>query len=219
MMRIRSVLPIVLSLVTFLPAATCVGAAGGDGTREWRFTALLDGKKIGYQTFRLTESGQDRVLVSEARYKVKILFVNVYSYHHDDREEWRGDCLTRIESKTNDNGEQLFVHGELAQAHLVVDTGEGRQRLPECVETFAYWNPHILDATRLLNSQTGKYVNVKVTSQGRETIEAGGRQRAADHYTLTTDEFSIDLWYSPERRWLGLETTTESGRRLRYLLN
>ncbi len=215
MTRIHFALAIVLSMVT---AVLQPMPAAADGAREWHFSALLDGKKIGYQTFRLTEQGEHKVLVSEARYKVKILFVNVYSYRHDDREEWRGDCLTGIESRTDDNGDHFEVHGSLAQSHMVVDAGDGTKRLPGCVMTFAYWNPAILTADRLLNSETGEYMAVQVSDRGPDTITAAGREQPAHRYTLTTSKFSLDLWYSPDREWLGLETTTESGRRLRYRL-
>lgn len=216
MSRIHAGLLLVLSLVAILISPTGESATE---RREWRFTALLDGKVIGYQIFRLQEQGAEKVLVSEARYNVKFLFMNVYTYTHSNKEVWQGDCLSRIDSRTNDNGERFFVHGALEQSRLALETVEGRSQLPECVMTFAYWNPRILDANRLLNAQTGQYLDVEVVSLGRESVSAAGEERPAQRYELKTKKFTIDLWYSLDQEWLGLQTTTDSGSRLRYVLN
>jgi hypothetical protein len=216
MSRIHAGSLLVLSLVASLLSPTAESATE---QREWRFTALLDGKVIGYQSFRLQEQGREKVLVSEARYNVKFLFMNVYTYTHSNKEVWRGDCLNRIDSRADDNGERFFVHGALERSHLALETIEGRSQLPECVMTFAYWNPRILDANRLLNAQTGQYLDIEVTPLGREFITAAGEEHPAQRYELKTTKFTIDLWYSPDQKWLGLETTTDSGSRLRYVLN
>lgn len=207
-------------IVYFVVAAVLPPPAAATAPpREWHFTALLDGKVIGYQSFRLSTHGPEKVLVSKARYNVKFLFMNAYSYTHDDREVWRDGCLNRIDSRTDDDGKRFFVHGTLADSRLVLKTAAGTEQLPGCVMTFAYWNPSILDAKRLLNAQTGEYLDVVVTPLGRDAIAAGGQARRADRYELKTEKFTIDLWYSPQREWLGLETMTESGRRLRYRLD
>jgi hypothetical protein len=41
----------------------------------------------------------------------------------------------------------------------------------------------------------------------------------AKRYRLETDKFSIDLWYGPGSQWLALESKTESGRNLRYVID
>lgn len=191
-------------------------APGATPTREWRFTALLDNDVIGYQTFRLIDRGAEKVVVSEARYNVKFLFMNLYNYTHEDKEVWRDDCLSRIDSRTNDNGSRFFVRGEREQSRLALETVDGSEQLPGCVLTFAYWNPRILQAKRLLNAQTGEYLNVEITAQGDDTVTARGRKQRAQRYRIKTRKFTIDLWYSQQQEWLALETTTESGRRLRY---
>jgi len=83
------------------------------------------------------------------------------------------------------------------------------------VQTFAYWNPSILEASHLLNPQTGEYVPVKTLLMGREIV--GGQP--ADRYRLIGEgrtPLQIDLWYSPGRDWLALESLTPEGHRLRY---
>ena len=191
--------------------------------KEWRFTALLDGKPIGYHNFKLVETDGKRELTSEARFNVKLLFVSVYKYVHDDKEIYRGDCLDSIDARTNDNGTDLIVKGSLDVQSLTqsfsVSDGKSRKALGPCIMTFAYWNPHILEQKQLLNSQTGKYEPVKIEKLADETVMARGKQAQANKYVLTGDKLKIELWYSKDMQWLGLQSTAEGGRKLLYRMD
>jgi hypothetical protein len=209
------------SSFTICRGAACVA-------QEWRFNALLDDKPIGYHRFALSERGAERELLSEARFNVKFLFINAYSYAHDAAERWQGECLSQLDARTDDNGEKIRVSGTRGDAAFVVATEKSTTTLVPCVQTFAYWNPQILNATRLLNPQTGNYVPVRVMRIGIDTINVRGLPAAAERYRLVSESgaseiLQIDLWYSTDRngrdkQWLALESTTEDSRRLRYQL-
>jgi hypothetical protein len=187
--------------------------------REWRFRATLDGDPIGHHHFFLRNQGEERVLTSEADFEVKLLFVKVYEYDHIARERWTGDCLKQIDSTTNDNGSRYTVAGSMQTDSFTVNNQQGRSRLRQCIMSFAYWNPAMLQQDLLLNPQTGEYVGVSVSPLGKETFSVGNRQVAAEKYLLLAEGNQITLWYSVEgRQWLGLETITEDGYKLRYEL-
>ena len=183
-------------------AALAPGAAAGAdlATREWRFNVSLDGRPIGQHSFVLRDVGDSRELTSEARFRVRVLFFDAYRYDHRALETWRGDCLQQLAASRDVNGKRTVV------AITPVD---------ECVQTFAYWNPSILRATRLLNPQTGEYEPVQISELGSDVI-AG---QPAERFRLIgggTTPLKIDLWYSPARDWLALESRTPEGRTLRY---
>jgi hypothetical protein len=208
-----------LALLAALPAGIA-GATGKLSNSEWRFNVLLDGKHVGYHLFRLNEANGARELVSEARFNVKFLFITAYRYAHDATERWQGECLTRIDASTNDNGTKKFVRGEPREGRFIVATGKSSASLESCVMTFAYWNPSILAAARLLNPQTGEYVAVQVMPMGADTVIARGVTQRADRYRLlgesSGEKMQIDLWYSTDKQWLALESLTPEGHRLRY---
>ncbi|HEU5133875.1 MAG TPA: DUF6134 family protein [Steroidobacteraceae bacterium] len=188
-------------------------------TREWRFNVSVDDRRIGEHRFVLRESGGRRELSSDANFLVRILFVKAYQYQHKTLESWEGDCLARIDARTDDDGEKFVVTGQQSGSEFRLTAGKSRGALPECVQTFAYWNPLILDAQRLLNPQTGEYMPVRVIKLGRETL--AGRQ--TERFRLIGEvangaPLQIDLWYSPAQEWLALESRTPDGRRMRYSL-
>src|SRR5688572_3595930 len=136
--------------VTLLSAVPIAALA----SNTWDFRGILDEKEIGTHRFDLVDKGGSaRQLVSQARMAVKVLFVTAYTYDHHDVEDWNGDCLSKLTSKTDDNGDNHQVDVQRQGAATVVQTSKGAQTLGECVLTFAYWNPAMLKQTRLLNSQ------------------------------------------------------------------
>jgi hypothetical protein len=195
------------------------GQAGTDQTdREWRFRVFLDDKEIGFHHFFLEEQGETRVLRSVADFEYKLLFVKLYEYEHHNHEVWHGDCLNRIESSTDANGEPFAVQGERQDKAFLVRGSEGETSLPSCVMSFAYWNPEFLNQARLLNSQDGEYVEVQVSAPEFEELEIRGERRPSLRYRLAAGPLNLDLWYSEDREWLGLQSEARGGRLLRYEL-
>jgi hypothetical protein len=215
-MSVRTALcALLLALVAGPAGAT---GAGGEPTKEWRFRVLLDDDEIGYHHFRVTEQSGRYVVDSEAKFRVRILFFDAYRYEHVNRERWSDQCLVDIDARTEVNGELLAVSGSRQDGGFTVETSAGDLKIDDCVMTFAYWNPEFLEQTRLLNSQTGDYVDVSIRPAGEEALTVRGENVRAERFELAADKLNMELWYSSDREWLGLESVTKGGRKLRYVL-
>ena len=202
-----------------LITSTTVSLAEAPGNRTLLFDVFLDGKKIGYHRFDIAGQESNAAVRSEASFDVKFLFVTAFSYRHNATENWSGGCLDEIEARTDSNGRQLSVVGERTGDSFVIDTGEQAAELPECVMTFAYWNPGFLEQPRLLNPQTGEYLEVEVEELGREVVRLDGRDVTARTVRLTARQMDITLWYSENSEWLALESVAKGGRIIRYELS
>ena len=198
--------------------ALASGVHASSEPRVWNFRAFLDDAPIGYHRFTLSGEGAARELKSETRFEVKILFVTAYRYVHDATERWRGNCLEGLSARTDDNGERSVVDAAGNAEGLVVTATKGREALPGCVMSFAYWNPQMLRQSRLLNAQTGKFETANIALLGEETITVRGAPLTAKRFRITGPKNPIDLWYSATDEWLALESIVGSGRRLRYSL-
>lgn len=190
--------------------------------KEWVFNAKLDGRSIGQHSFTLTENGDSKKILSQAKFNVKVLFINAYKYNHVANEEWQGDCLTNIKTHTEENKEITDVTGSLEAAKFVVKNPKGQEKLGECVMTFAYWNPKMLEQSKLLNPQTGDWLDAKITALGNEEIQVRGKPTQAQHYSLTAPKMKIDLWYTiganQQKEWVALKSTTPEGYVISYEL-
>ncbi len=186
---------------------------------RYDFDVYLNDKRVGSHIFQIVETDGMRQVLSEANFKYNILFIPAYRYEHRNAERWSGNCLIEFDAKTNANGERIAVSGERTAAGFRVDKQGSLVDLPDCVMTFAYWNPEFLDQPRLLNPQTGEYVDVDVEIIGKEQIEIQGRSVVATRYKLSARELNLDLWYSPDREWLALESVAKGGHVIRYELS
>jgi len=199
-------------------AGLCLALPGAASeVHTWKFRVLLDNREIGEHDFTLRAAGEDRELTSEARFDVRLLFVTAYRYRHKAVELWDGNCLRSLVARTDTNGETLAVNARTRDGRLVVERPDVPEVHEGCVMSFAYWNPQILKAQRLLNSQTGEVLPVTVLSRGEETVRVRGQALPAHRYRIDAPQLQIDLWYAGDR-WVALEAPAAGGRHLRYEL-
>jgi hypothetical protein len=202
-------------LVVALAALALSAPARGETRRVWTFDVYLGDQPIGSQRFEVLDAGDRREMRTQASFDVKLWILPDYRYRHRNEESWRGRCLDRIESTTEDGGTQHALRGRLDGSSFALAIDARREvRLPDCIMTFAYWDPEILRQKRLLNSQTGEYLPVTVAPLA--TTRRGSESAARGH-RLTAGETVIDVWYDADGRWIGLESTTKGGQ-LRYVM-
>lgn len=206
----------VLMLGLGLAIATSPAFAAGTDSRTLLFDVYLDGKKIGFHRFEIENTGEGPSVLSEASFDVKFLFFNAFRYRHNTTERWDEGCLEEIDAKTDANGERVEVTGSRTRSGFVIDNGDQQVALPDCVMTFAYWNPVFLDQQRLLNPQTGDYVAVDVEELGTDVVEIADREIVARSVRVTAPSADIRLWYSEDAEWLALESVAKGGRIIRY---
>jgi hypothetical protein len=190
---------------------------GGVEASSWEFDVYLDSRKIGFHEFEVTQNGEGYEMSTRAEFDVKVLFVNFYSYRHENTEVWNGGCLQGINARTDANGNNFVVEGKAESSKFTVSNGTEVTSLPQCVKTFSYWDPSFLTESQLLNSQTGVYEQVLVEELGEELIDIQGQLVPAVHYRLMAETGPVSLWYGVEDdQWLGLESVAEGGRVIRY---
>ena len=203
-----------------LSVISITGAAAAETYQaDWRFEVLLNDKPIGFHSFSLTGQGERQTLTTEAQFDVKFLFIDAFRYRHDNTEIWGNGCLDSINATTDSNGDFLSVRGQRFENSFRLE-GEPAEPLPgDCIQTFAYWNPDILDSSQLLNSQTGELEEVTVTRESLDVVNINGKSVEAIRYRLQAKSGAITLWYSNDesRRWLALEAPAKGGRTLRYI--
>jgi hypothetical protein len=201
-----------LTFAESVPADEVVSAS-------WDFNVYVNDKKVGKHLFSVSETGGMKQVQSEATFNYKIFFIPAYRYAHSATERWTDNCLVRVDASTNANGKRIQVSGEQTDAGFLVEKGGRPVELPECVMTFAYWNPEFLDESRLLNPQTGEYVDVRVEAVGEEVLEVRGQKVTAKRFRLTAYQMDLSLWYSSDNVWLALESVAKGGQTIRYELS
>lgn len=184
---------------------------------QWNFDVFLDNKEIGYHRFELRELENGRLLRSDADFKVKILFVTAFDYEHQNSELWNDGCLQSIVARTESNGKLFEVLGKVENEQFVVETASGEAALNECVASFAYWDRSLLERGRLLNSQTGEYLEVGMSALPAAELEIGDSRVPTDRIRLSAGDLDLVVSYAAGTgEWLGLDSKLKNGRTLKY---
>ncbi|MDX2504721.1 MAG: DUF6134 family protein [Gammaproteobacteria bacterium] len=207
---------ILLLTCLLLIVATVAESKAVDRQQNWHFNVYLDDSPIGYHHYNLKRFGDAYQLSIKAEFDVKFLFLSVYKYLHENSETWQGQCLTRLTSNTDDNGDNAFVKLRSEKNKQIIETRKGTETTDECLRSFAYWDPELLNSQRLLNAQTGELINVEFKRIGNEIITINQQSIDADRYRIKGEDIDIDIWYSPDQEWLALQSVTEGGYVLRY---
>ena len=178
---------------------------------EWNFDVILNDKIIGKHLFKQVGNESH----SLAKFKFNFMFMN-FSYEHDSKETWNENCLKSIESKTNDDGDLFNVKGAKNNDTFEVSSNSIEKILSECIMTFAYWNPKILDQKKLMNSQDAEWLDVAIEDFGIETKNVRGQEISTHHYTIQANKdgdevFIIDVWYDGNMDLVGLKSPTPIG--------
>jgi hypothetical protein len=184
----------------------------------WNFQALLDGKPIGTHRFSISAQGDERTLVSVADLTVKFLGLTVYRYRHKATEQWRGDCLRALSATTDDDGQLSSVRSAQDGNVFSVMT-PAAVSVPGCVMSYAYWNPAMRAQTRLLNAQTGRLDTVSIVRvDSAAKAGAHGLPSGAMKFRINGQTNPIDVWYSAQGEWIGLDANVRGGHTLSYRL-
>lgn len=189
--------------------------------KEWNFDVYLDKTRIGQHTFKLSEANE---LVSQAKFNVKVLFINAYQYNHTAVEQWQDGCLKQLEASTLENDVATKVKGAADSERFVVDDGKQKQVLPGCAMTFAYWSQKMLQQTKLLNPQNAEWLDTRIIKTGSEMLDVKGKKVEALRYKLDASlagkpKLNIELWYRADNLdWVALKSTTPEGYVINYKL-
>ena len=219
MSRFATVLPAcVFTTLIGLQILPLTAYANTDSAQEWHFRVYLDDKPIGYHHFRMADTDHGQQLNSSARFDVTLWKIPLFRYRHENVERWKDNCLSSIESTTDQNGERFELRGTNTERGFQVISNQGDTTLPGCVSTFAYWDKSFLQQDRLLNAQTGEYLEVAVETLGEQSLMIGETSIPARGYRLSANKLDIELWYSRNDQWLALESTVGNGRILRYVI-
>lgn len=219
MLKRRLAVLLMIVLAGLVVAAQAHSGESAQLVGRWNFDVYLNDKKVGNHFFEVTEVDGMKRVESEADFKYKILFIPAYSYEHRNSERWDDNCLVRFEARTNANGQRMQARGEMDGNGFKVAGKDGLVDLPECVMTFAYWNPKFLEQQKLLNPQSGEYLDVEVERLEPATLSVRGQTVSANRYRVIADKMDLTVWYSGDNEWLALESVAKGGNVIRYELS
>ena len=167
------------------------------------FDVFRGGDLIGMHRLDFRREGETLSVDIAIELVVEIAWVPVFRYVHRNREVWNGAQLISLDSRTHDDGTDHAVSARRAGETLVVEGDAGTRRLEGDLLPTSYWHPLTTKQHRLLDTQTGRVVEVSHTHHGREQVIVAGRPMEADRY-VSDGDIDLTVLYNLDRAWCGL---------------
>ena len=187
-------------------------------SEHWHFKAYIDDREIGYHSFDVKRENGTTYLSSRADFAYRLWRVPLFAYKHEVTERYDEDlCLQFIESKTQTRSTKMQLEGMRTSNGFAVRSEEASEATNfniDCLSTFAYWTPKLMEQTQLLNGQDGRLMPVTISPVSQKNDE----RTAQISYRLRAESLDLTLHYSHDGRWMGLESALPAGRRLIYKL-
>lgn len=203
-------------LAAVLLAGSGTGTVGAAETETRRFTIQIDGKPSGsYQMMIRQEADGTAVVNSHAHAKVKLGFITLYHYSYLGTETWENGRLTRLDSTTNDNGDEYTLNAEADGDRLRFKVKGKERKVSGSIWTTSYWR--LPDPCRpnanlsLLDPDSGKESVGKLELVGKAEIKVGDKNVSCTHYRLSGG-VQVELWFDAAHRLLR-QDSLEDGHR------
>lgn len=170
------------------------------------FTVQRDGTPIGTHRLSFRRESEDLIVDIDIRLEVKLAFVTLFRYTHMARETWRGGRLVAFASRTDDDGTAFEVHAHATTEGLRVEGSGGTYLAPADTMPSSYWNSEMVTRPRVLDSQSGRMIDLVATPVGLRNEVVAGREIPLRVYRLS-GEIAGELAYGPEDEWRALRFT------------
>ena len=213
-LRRRGLIPPVASILIVL-ACTLPAAALPSGVFEYRIDR--DGAPIGGQRLTITQQGEQTIVSMDLKVLVKIAFVTLYRFEQTRSETWQGARLIALDTRTNDNGDTLFLKGRADAADFAIETEKGRSTAPLGLLPTGYWNIATVDQTRLIDAEDGRVLAISVSRGAAVTLDLGSRQIDTRHYRISGDT-EKELWYDASNVLVKIRFKARDGSLIEYIL-
>jgi len=215
-------LAVSLSMLSFTSYAILKNEKA-ESKKNWHFIAYLDNTEIGYHDFEVNISESETTVKTQAEFDVTFMFIPVFKYEHSNLEIWNNGCLVKLNSTTNNDGENLFVNLSNIDGLIHIETPGNKLSKSDCVRSFAYWDADLIKSKVLMNTQSGELLDVTHKFIGPEKVLINDKLVDTQRYQLKGKDkqgidIDINLWYNTNNQWVALESRLENDRILRYQL-
>jgi hypothetical protein len=192
----------VLCAAALLAPACSAARAADTETRE--FSVAVDGKRAGGASMTIARADDGTTTVAaDTEVRVTVLGLNAYKYSYRGKETWKDGKLQKFESTCNDDGKRYVVTAAAEAEGVRVKANNQERMVKSNVWLTSYWakpdNKVINQTIPLVDADTGRDLEAKVTFVGQEQLNIAGQAQNVTHYKLT-GKVNVDLWYDSADR-------------------
>lgn len=195
-------------------AASAQAAPPGSGSLD--FTVTRNGSPVGRHEMLFRNEPDGLKVDIRTNVAVKVAFITAYRFEHEGHEIWQGGRLTRLWSKTNDDGTNHLLDVSAAGPALSVMADGKPTETAQVSIPASLWNEGLLTQKTLLNTLDGSRMAIGVSDLGVEPVTVKGATIPARHYAVTGD-LQRELWYDADNVLVKVRFKAKDGSDIEYL--
>jgi hypothetical protein len=180
-----------------------------------RFVISRDGDRIGTSRIEIDRAGDDVTVSTATDLVVNVLFFTAYRFKQTRIEHWNNGHLVNLNATTDNNGTRHKVAVRSNGDQLQLTVNGQTSRLDNDIVPSTLWNPEFLRHSAMLDVQDGKVAPISVTDNGVDTLNLGGKEVQAHHYTFQA-RYSQGVWYNSEGRLVRVQVIGPDGSVILY---
>ena len=188
------------SAIGFTSFSSSTQASYMPEARRMAFKVSANGKNIGEHLIKFEMQNTKLHVKSSVDVAVKLAGFTAFYYRLLAHEVWKDGKLVQLKSKSDMNGKENKLVALAKPDGLLIQSNNKRFTASSDTLPTSYWNPSVLQKSRLLNMQTGKLTAVRSAKVGSDKVTTAGVPTPADRYRVTGD-VSMVLWYSQNGEW------------------
>lgn len=165
------------------------------------FDVQRNGKTIGQHIVSIHDDGDQVIVDTQIDVKINVAFVTVFRYSQTGREVWKDGKLVKLDTLSNDNGNEIKLTAERDENGLMVHGTRFDGTMVDVALPTSYWNTATVACTQMFNTQNGKLMDVNVQKDGADVIEVGGQAVEATKYVIDGD-LKKQIWYDRAGTWV-----------------
>ena len=167
------------------------------------YELFRNNKSIGYHKYDFIRKGDTLKVISEVKFKITKLGVDLYKYYAESEEVYKKDEFFSFTSKTNQNKKEKYVNISVNDKSLVVDGSSFKGETSKNNIIGTWWNHEIVKAKAQISAISGRIIEQKVTFIGKEKLTIGENTFNTLHFNFKSSDESLpenkrlntDIWY------------------------
>ena len=180
-----------------------------------KFDIIRKNKNIGYHIIDFNKENDILNVNIEVNINVKIGFLSIYKYSHQNHEQWKDGKLYKIKTNTYTNSKkEYFVNGIQIKNSFECYGVDDKIIVESDIIPISYWNKEITNRKIFLDSQKGILREFNIDILGEEEIIFKNNKINTEKYELMvitkhiTDEKPFPilyLWYTKDGELMKLK--------------
>jgi hypothetical protein len=181
------------------------------------YEVIRKGEKIGTHSVVFRHDGRDLEVATWTDIAVKLLGVTLYRFRYQAEESWIDGQLTRLTSRTDNDGEPLTVNLAKTGDRIRGTCNGIPLDLPADTIPISVWHPDFIRQSVILDQYKCAAQKVRTADRGTEFIPAGQKSVKARHYALSGD-VRRDVWYGPDGQTLQVLFPAKDGSKIAFVM-